>query len=125
MPDLSAKLPLSTAIRPLAVEDLACRYAARQTPAQMDISLQPGVVSYLENGKVTYTGSVEGLMQTADYKAVKLPAPVVIERMRGMRAKPPAAPAPSARADAPAVVEFEGVSFNYPAGPPVLRGGDL
>ncbi|HLC02532.1 MAG TPA: ABC transporter ATP-binding protein [Anaerolineales bacterium] len=89
------------------------------------LRLKPDLVMYLENGKVTYTGSVEGLMQTADYKAVKLPAPVVIERMRGMRAKPPAAPAPSARADAPAVVEFEGVSFNYPEGPPVLRGVDL
>lgn len=92
------------------------------------LGLKPDLVMYLENGRLTYAGTAEGLLETADYRAVKLPAPVVIERVRRTRAGPAAAPAPPtppARADGPAVVEFEGVSFHYPEGPPVLRGVNL
>lgn len=90
------------------------------------LGLKPDHVMYLENGEVTYAGSAEGLMQTADFRSVKLPAPIVIDRARTERSVHAApAPAPSARADAPALVEFENVSFHYPEGPPVLRQVNL
>jgi energy-coupling factor transporter ATP-binding protein EcfA2 len=89
------------------------------------LGVKPDQVMYLENGEVTYAGSAEGLMQTADYRSVKLPAPVVIDRARGAHAGSAPAPGPSARPDARALVEFEGVSFHYPEGPPVLRQVDL
>jgi energy-coupling factor transport system ATP-binding protein len=85
------------------------------------LGLNPDQVMYLDNGEVTYAGSAEGLLQTADYRAVKLPAPVVIERVRGKRTQPAAVKTPASRTDAAAVVEYEGVSFSYPEGPPVLR----
>jgi energy-coupling factor transporter ATP-binding protein EcfA2 len=89
------------------------------------LGLKPDQVMYLENGEMTYAGSAEGLMQTADYRAVKLPASVVIERARRAHAASAPAPSPSARPDAQALVEFEGVSFHYPEGPPVLRRVNL
>jgi energy-coupling factor transporter ATP-binding protein EcfA2 len=91
------------------------------------LGLKPDQVMYLENGEVTYAGSAEGLVQTADYRSVKLPASVVIDRIRTARAEPAPAPAPtpSARTDAPALVEFKDVSFHYPEGPPVLRQVNL
>lgn len=85
------------------------------------LGLNPDQVMYLDNGEVIYTGSAEGLLQTADYRAVKLPAPVVIDRARRSGAKPTVVQTPASRTDAAAVVEYEGVSFNYPEGPPVLR----
>lgn len=89
------------------------------------LGLNPDQVLYLDNGEVTYAGSAEGLLQTADYRAVKLPAPVVIERARGKRTKPAVVQTPASRTDAAAVVEYEGVSFSYAEGPPVLRGVSL
>jgi len=89
------------------------------------LGLNPDQVMYLDNGEVTYAGSAEGLLQTADYRAVKLPAPVVIERARGKRTKPAVVQTPASRTDAAAVVEYEGVSFSYAEGPPVLRGVSL
>jgi energy-coupling factor transport system ATP-binding protein len=89
------------------------------------LGLKPDQVMYLENGEVTYAGSAEGLMQTADYRSVKLPATVVIDRVRAERARPAPAAGPAARADAAPLVEFEGVSFHYPEGPPVLRQVNL
>jgi len=89
------------------------------------LGLNPDQVMYLDNGEVTYAGSAEGLLQTADYRAVKLPAPVVIERARGKHTKPAVVQTPASRTDAAAVVEYEGVSFSYAEGPPVLRGVSL
>ncbi len=89
------------------------------------LGLKPDQVMYLENGEVTYAGSAEGLVQTADYRSVKLPASVVIDRARTARAVPVPPPTPSARTDAPALVEFKDVSFHYPEGPPVLRQVNL
>jgi energy-coupling factor transporter ATP-binding protein EcfA2 len=87
---------------------------------------KPDMALHMTDGQVAYLGSVEGLLQTADYRAVKLPAPVVIARAArdplpemAVSFVPPAAP------DAPALIEFENVSFNYPEGPPIIKGVDL
>jgi energy-coupling factor transport system ATP-binding protein len=88
------------------------------------LALRPDWVMYLEGGHVAYRGSVEGLLETADYHAVKLPAPVVLSRAKGHPSALPVEATPS-RKDAQAVVEFEGVSFSYPQGPPVLKDVNL
>ncbi len=89
------------------------------------LSLEPDLVMLMEEGRVTYMGSAEGMLQAADYRAVKLPAPVVIARAtNGDHTK--AQPHPRhADAEATALVEFESVSFNYPNGPEVIHDVDL
>ncbi|NIS80119.1 MAG: ATP-binding cassette domain-containing protein [Anaerolineales bacterium] len=89
------------------------------------LSLDPDLVMLMEGGRVTYMGSAEGVLQTADYRAVKLPAPVVIDR--ALNADPVMAQAqpPPADSEAKALVEFEAVSFNYPGGPEVIKDVSL
>ncbi len=89
------------------------------------LSLNPDRVLLMEGGRVTYQGSSTGLLEVADPRQVKLPAPVVIQRYRADRppqAAPP--PPPPARAAQP-LIRFEGVSFHYPGGPPVIKDVDL
>ncbi len=90
------------------------------------LGVKPDLVMLMEEGRVTFTGSVEGLLQAADYRAVKLPAPVLIDRFDvGSLSSTLQARPPQADAAAPTLVEFEGVSFNYPAGPPVIKDVSL
>src|SRR3972149_6379251 len=70
-------------------------------------------------------GWPEVLWQPAAYRAVTPRAPVVTDRARGKRTKPAVVQTPASRTDAAAVVEYEGVSFSYAEGPPVLRGVSL
>jgi len=90
------------------------------------LGIRPDQVMLMEEGRVTYQGSVEGLLQVADYRAVKLPAPVVIERVvpeevdAAARSRPP-----KANPEGRPLVEFEGVSFHYPGGPPVIQDVSL
>ncbi len=44
------------------------------------LSIHPDKVLYMEEGEIVYEGDVEGLMQVVDYRHIKLPAPVVLER---------------------------------------------
>ncbi len=84
------------------------------------LAVKPDLAIHMENGKISYLGSVEGLLQSVDYHAVKLPASVVIARSAGrpMVAVPAVLPA---RPDAPELINFENVSFSYGTGDPVLR----
>lgn len=89
------------------------------------LSLNPDLVMLMEGGRVTYQGSAEGVLQTADFRAVKLPAPVVISRAAKIsRPQTQMQPAP-ADFKANALVEFEGVSFHYPGGPQVIKDVSL
>lgn len=44
------------------------------------LSINPDTVLYIEEGRVEYSGSPEGLMKTADFHRIKLPASYVMER---------------------------------------------
>lgn len=46
------------------------------------LSIKPETVLYLEEGEEAYLGDVAGLMKTADYHKMKLPAEIVMERAR-------------------------------------------
>jgi len=88
------------------------------------LSVHPDLAMHMQDGRVTYLGPVDDLLQSADYHAVKLPAPIVIARARGSVADAHPS-APPARPDAPALIEFENVSFQYGDGPLVLKDINL
>ena len=46
------------------------------------LAIKPDTVLYLEEGEEAYLGNVAGLMKTADYSKVKLPAEIVMDRAR-------------------------------------------
>jgi energy-coupling factor transport system ATP-binding protein len=89
------------------------------------LSLDPDQVLLLEEGEITYQGAPEGLLEVADYRSVKLPAPVVIDRAKEQPRSLEADTPPAADPDADALVQFERVSFHYPNGPQVINGIDL
>jgi energy-coupling factor transporter ATP-binding protein EcfA2 len=89
------------------------------------LAVRPDLVMFMDEGCMTYMGSVDGLLQTANYHAVKLPAPVVIARATEEDQRHDQAPPPAIRSDAETLVEFQKVSFHYPNGPTVIDGVDL
>lgn len=89
------------------------------------LSLNPDQVLLLEGGEITYQGKPDGLLEVADYRSVKLPAPVVISRARNQTGDLKTATPPPADPGAQALVQFENVSFHYPNGPRVIDDIDL
>ncbi len=88
------------------------------------LRIHPDRVLFMQDGRVTYDGPVDGLMEVVDYRQVKLPAPVVIQRARS---DPPRTVEPAIRPDGRApLVTFEDVSFSYTEdGPCVLEDVNL
>jgi energy-coupling factor transporter ATP-binding protein EcfA2 len=101
------------------------------------LAIGPESVLYLEDGEQVYYGDAPGLMDVVDYRRVKLPARVALERARrdllvsGSSPSPaagPTSPAPphsgvqSLRPDWPAslqpLIAFDGVNFQYQPGLP-------
>jgi energy-coupling factor transport system ATP-binding protein len=85
------------------------------------LSIHPDRVLYMDSGEVVYNGDAEGLMQVVDYRRIKLPAEIVIERAAGEDFEPiePSVPDKSESA----LVAFEDVSFRYHEDlPEVLHG---
>jgi energy-coupling factor transport system ATP-binding protein len=87
------------------------------------LSVHPDRAIYMEDGRIQYAGSAEGLIDAVDYRQVKLPAPAVMRRARGEPL--PDRPAPAARRPGESLVAFDKVSFAYDDGPPVLRDVSL
>ncbi len=46
------------------------------------LAINPDTVVYIDEGRVAYSGSPEGLMEVADFHRIKLPAEYVMERAR-------------------------------------------
>ena len=87
------------------------------------LTIHPDVFMYMDAGKLTYLGDTDGLMDVVDYRRIKLPAEVVLERAR--RDPPPIfVPATNSPSEAETVlVRFEKVHFRYNGdGPEVLKG---
>lgn len=75
------------------------------------LSIRPERVAYMDNGKIVYDGNVEGLMQAVDYRRIKLPAPIILQRALenpGQEIQP----ALPARSETP-LIRFENVHFQY------------
>lgn len=89
------------------------------------LKLDPDFVMFMEAGEITYKGSVEGLLETADYHAVKLPAQIVISRASELGPPEEREVQPPLRTTGSALVEFDNVSFNFPGGPTVVHDVNL
>ncbi len=88
------------------------------------LSIRPDRVLFLRDGQIAYEGPPEGMTEAVDYRQVKLPAPLVVQR--AAQAPPPRfEPAIRPNGREPLVV-FENVSFAYDEeGPPVIRDVSL
>ena len=87
------------------------------------LSIHPDRVLFMQEGTITYCGPPDGLAEVVDYRQVKMPAPVVIQRAAS--APPPTfEPAIKPNGREP-LVSFESVSFAYGDGPAVIRDVDL
>lgn len=78
------------------------------------LAIHPEVVMYMDMGRVEYFGDTDGLMQVVDYRRIKLPAQVVMERSRGDGEEKlfESATRPHVTDEA-ALVSFENVHFQY------------
>ena len=89
------------------------------------LKLNPDFVMFMEGGRVTYHGTVKGLLATADFRAVKLPAPVVINRAAEIEPLATQTSPTKVHSDGSELIKYEGVSFNYEGGPEVIRDVNL
>jgi len=90
------------------------------------LAVRPDLSIHMEDQSVSFVGSTEELVQTVDYELVKLPAPVVIERVKKDKSQAPRiTPIPEAKGESPALIEFEDVSFRYGDGPLVIKDVNL
>jgi energy-coupling factor transporter ATP-binding protein EcfA2 len=96
------------AFRQLADEGIAVMIVEHRV--EDVLSIHPDIFMYLDAGKMTYLGGTEGLMDAVDYRRIKLPARVVLERARR---DPAPVFIPIARPDVQkeTLVQFEDVHF--------------
>ncbi|MBN1122921.1 MAG: ABC transporter ATP-binding protein [Anaerolineae bacterium] len=90
------------------------------------LAVKPDLSIHMEDKSISFVGSTDELIQTVDYELVKLPAPIVIERVKaGASPVPQITPIPEAKPESPALIEFEDVSFRYGDGPMVIKDVNL
>lgn len=82
------------------------------------LQINPDKVIYMDEGRVTYEGDVEGLLETADYTRIKLPAKSVLRRSSGMPCKEYRPAVPRLDPKSEPLVSFQNVSFRYKANTP-------
>jgi energy-coupling factor transport system ATP-binding protein len=91
------------------------------------MAMHPERCLYLNQGRIVYAGDSHGMLQSVDWREMKLPAPVIIQRVRaegGQRTNesidaPPIRDQPS-QATQP-LLDFQHVHFQYRIGPEVLH----
>lgn len=113
------------AFRQLADEGMAVMIVEHRV--EDVLAIHPDLFMYMEEGRMVYLGGTDGLMDVVDYRRIKLPARVVMERARRDPAPVfiPAAASPAQSARVP-LVRFEGVHFRYHEElPEVLNGLDF
>jgi energy-coupling factor transporter ATP-binding protein EcfA2 len=117
-------------VRKLADEGMAVLMVEHRVEDVLRI--RPDRVLYMGVGSVRYLGPPQGMSQAVDYREVKLPAEVVMQRAATEPAPEPVPQAPAGgRGDGAPLVRFDRVSFDY-GGPRVLEdvsldihGGDV
>ncbi len=89
------------------------------------LKINPELSLFMVDGEVCYLGPTAGLEAAVDYREVKLPAPMILEKAR--RDLPPAyvPPALTVMACNGPLVEFRNVAFAYEPETPVLQGINL
>ncbi len=93
------------------------------------LRIHPERVMFMDNGEAQYFGPMSGFEKVVDYHAVKLPAPVVVERAAKDPPPPelnllPGAKGAAGTPDQP-LVEFDQVAFGYEVETEVLHGINL
>lgn len=90
------------------------------------LRIHPEKVIYMDNGRITYEGDVDGLLETADYTRIKLPAHTVLRRAKGSPCKECRLAVPALDPTSEPLLSFQDVSFRYKAdSPEVLHGINL
>ncbi len=109
------------AFRQLADEGIAVMIVEHRV--EDVLSIHPDVFMYLDEGKMVYLGDTDGLMDVVDYRRIKLPARVVLERARQDPAPVFVPAAKSHSGEDAELLRFEGVHFQYNENDPeVLKG---
>jgi energy-coupling factor transport system ATP-binding protein len=90
------------------------------------LRIKPNRIIFMSNGEIRYLGNIKGLVNVVDYKEIKLPAKMIIERA----VKDPAPAAikilPSSTSEKKeSLVHFEDVGFSYEKDTEVLHGINL
>lgn len=94
------------------------------------LKIHPDRVVFMTGGQVRYLGPSEGLSKVVDYREIKMPAPITLERAASDPPMPdiqfsPAAPPTTQGAEPKPLVEFREVAFHYEQGANVLSGVSL
>ena len=89
------------------------------------LKIHPEQVVYLSCGEVRYQGSAQGLDESINYRDVKLPAPMIIERVKDLK-EPLSYPEFNLPSTPPnTLVSFNKVGFFYEEGIPILHDVSL
>ncbi|HUW12808.1 MAG TPA: ABC transporter ATP-binding protein [Anaerolineae bacterium] len=86
---------------------------------------RPDKALFLRDGEQIYFGDIEGFLEIADYREVKLPAAMVLEQAHKTLEDVPPPPPPASANGRPPLVEFDHVSFGYEPEQPVLHDVSL
>jgi energy-coupling factor transporter ATP-binding protein EcfA2 len=87
------------------------------------MSIRPDRIVFMQQGEITYCGLSDGLAEVVDYRQVKMPASIVMQRAAS---DPPPTFEPAIRPDGrEPLVTFEDVSFAYGDGPAVIHDVNL
>lgn len=93
------------------------------------LKINPDRVMYMSAGEISYLGKASGLLDTVDYREVKLPAQVIARRAASGLApaeiKFQVAARGAGETASTSLVRFENVSFGYEAGREILHGINL
>lgn len=109
--------------RQLANEGIAVMLVEHRVEDVLEV--EPDVVVYMDEGRLAYQGDAAGLLQVVDYRRIKLPAPVVLQRA-ARDPQPVFEPAIRPGFREVPLVTFEGVRFRYnQEAPEVLKGLDF
>jgi len=106
----SAREALQT-FRDLADEGLSILLVEHRVEDVLRIN--PEKVIYMDDGRFTYEGGVDGLLETADFTRIKLPAKAVLKRSAGIPCKEYCAAVPTLDPTSEPLVSFQDVSFRY------------
>lgn len=90
------------------------------------LKISPDCAMYMDQGKIRYLGSTEGLINSVDYHEIKMPAAMIIEQAKN-KPKPldiQFTPAESELEDE-VLVKFQDVSFSYDQEVDVLKSVNL
>ncbi len=89
------------------------------------LKAKPDRALFLSGGEQRYFGDMEGFLDIADYREVKLPAPMVLSQARETQEEVPPPPPSAPTNGRPLLVEFDHVSFYYEPEQPVLHDVSL